>query len=130
MGQVSSIYETEPIGNTEQPDFLNLVCQVYTGLSPQGLLILAKGIESKLGRMSTKSGTPRPIDIDILFYGDQVVKKPELVIPHPRLAERLFVLIPLVEIAGDLKHPVMCKTARELLDGMSVVQSVFKWDDV
>ena len=68
MGQISSIYETEPIGNIEQADFLNLVCQIYTGLSPQGLLLLAKGIESKLGRVSGESGASRPIDIDILFY--------------------------------------------------------------
>jgi len=129
MGRVSSIYETKPIGNTEQPDFLNLVCQVYTRLSPQGLLTLAKSIESKLGRTSGKSDAPRPIDIDILFYGDQVIETPGLVIPHPRLTERLFVLIPLVEIAVDLRHPVTGKTVRELLSGAPGIQSVFKWQN-
>ncbi len=127
MGQVSSIYETRPIGNREQPDFLNLVCQIYTRLSPEGLLTLAKSIESKLGRASGKSGAPRSIDIDILFYGDQTVETPGLVIPHPRLTERLFVLIPLVEIAVHLRHPVTGKTVRELLSGAPGIQSVFKW---
>ena len=71
--QVSSIYDTEPVGNTNQPRFLNLVCQVYTRLAPTELLTLAKGIELKLGRAPGTSSAPRPIDIDILFYGDQVV---------------------------------------------------------
>jgi len=129
MGQVSSIYQTRPIGNTEQPDFLNLVCQGYSRLSPEGLLTLAKSIESKLGRTSDRSDVPRPIDIDILFYGDQVIETSGLVIPHPRLTERLFVLIPLVEIAVDLRHPVTGKTARELLSGAPGIQSVFKWQN-
>ena len=67
--QVSSVYDTEPVGNVEQPHFLNMVCQVYTSLPPMGLLTLVKGIEMKLGRVLGKSGAPRTIDIDILFYG-------------------------------------------------------------
>ena len=81
--QISPIYDTEPVGNINQPRFLNLVCQVSTRLAPMELLALAKGIELKLGRARGKSNAPRPIDIDILFYGDQVIKTPELVIPHP-----------------------------------------------
>ncbi len=127
VGQVSSIYDTEPVGNVNQSRFLNLVCLVYTTLAPMGLLALAKGIESKLGRVPGKSNAPRPIDIDILFYGDQVMETPELVIPHPRLAERAFVLTPLAEIAPDLVHPVGGKTIRELLQGITETQGVLRW---
>ena len=128
VAKVSSIYDTEPVGNANQPRFLNLVCQVYTRLTPTALLSLAKGIESKLGRTG-KSNDPRPIDIDILFYGDQVMETPELVIPHPRLAERAFVLIPLAEIAPDLTHPVSGKTIRELLCKVTETQGVLKWQN-
>ena len=93
------------------------------------LLILAKGIELKLGRVSGKANTPRPIDIDILFYGDQIVETPELVIPHPRLVQRAFVLIPLAEIAPDLVHPVSRKTVKKLLAGLKEKQGVFEWKE-
>ena len=92
------------------------------------LLTLAKGIESKLGRAFNKSNAPRPIDIDILFYGEQVIETPELIIPHPRLAERAFVLIPLAEIAPDLVYPVSGKTAKELLKEVRETQGVFRWE--
>jgi 2-amino-4-hydroxy-6-hydroxymethyldihydropteridine diphosphokinase len=127
LEKISSIYDSEPVGNVDQPRFLNLVCQVNTHLTPAGLLALAKGIESKLGRAGP-SAAPRTIDIDILFYGDQVIETPELVIPHPRLTERAFVLVPLVEIAPDLVHPVSGKTAKELLKAVKEVQGVFKWE--
>jgi len=127
--RVSSIYDTEPVGSINQPRFLNLVCQVHTRLAPTELLTLAKGIELKLGRAPGKVNTPRPIDIDILFYDDQVIETPELVIPHPRLTERAFVLIPLAEIAPDLVHPVSGKTVRELLHGITETQGVLKWEN-
>jgi len=124
--KVSSTYETEPVGNVNQPRFLNLVCEVYTGLTPIALLTLGKGIERKLGRVSSKPNAPRPIDIDILFYGDQIIETPELVIPHPRLTERAFVLIPLAEIAPDLVHPASGKTIKELKSALTEVQGIFK----
>lgn len=127
MGKVSSVYDTEPQDNVNQPRFLNMVCQVFTRLAPEGLLALAKGIESKMGRTG-KSGEPRPIDIDILLYGDEIIETPELVIPHPRMQERAFVLIPLSEIAPGLFFPGIDMTIKEMADSLREVQGVFKWD--
>jgi 2-amino-4-hydroxy-6-hydroxymethyldihydropteridine diphosphokinase len=113
--KLSPIYDTAPVGDTNQPRFLNMAIRVSTRLVAPTLLFMAKGIEAKLGRVPIDS--PRPIDIDILFYGDQVINTPpQLVVPHPRLVERAFVLVPLADIAPDMIHPVNKKSIKQLLE--------------
>ena len=111
---VSAIYETEPVGYVEQPMFLNAVCRGLTELGPLQLLSLVKGMEASLGRVSSFPNAPRTIDLDIIFYGNMIMETPELTIPHPRLEERAFVLIPLLEIAPDLCHPVSGESIKDL----------------
>lgn len=125
LGAVSSVYDSEPEGGVSQPRYLNQVVQAFTRLSPKDLLIIAKNIELKLGRTGG-SGEPRPIDIDILLFGDQVIEIPELVIPHKQLAKRAFILVPLAEVAPGLVHPVLKKTAIELLGAVRGVGGVLK----
>lgn len=122
--KVSSLYETEPVGYKDQPWFLNCVCSIETDLSPQALLKFAKAIEKKVGRKRTIRFGPRPIDIDILFYEDLILDSPDLVIPHPRLAERAFVVVPLKEIAPNLIHPLLGLTIEELLQQVGRLEKV------
>ena len=113
--RVSSVYETEPQGRRNQRWFLNLVVEAETDLFPRQLLGRIAKIERQIGRRRMLANGPRTIDIDILFYGNFVVETPELKIPHPRFAERRFVLAPMVELAPELRDPVSHRTMRELL---------------
>ncbi len=122
--RVSSIYETEPWGVRDQPWFLNLVCVGTTTLSPVDLLRRAKKIENEMGRAEGIRFGPRPIDIDILFYDDVIELSPALTIPHPRLHERAFVLVPLAEIAPTFVHPRLRATVRVLLERLDSTEQV------
>jgi 2-amino-4-hydroxy-6-hydroxymethyldihydropteridine diphosphokinase len=114
--KVSSLYETDPVGYRDQPWFLNCVCAVETNLSPHALLNLVGAIERKMGRKPTRRFGPRIIDIDILFYDNLILDSPDLVIPHPRLVDRAFVLVPLKEMAPGLMHPFLGLTVEEILE--------------
>lgn len=112
----SSIYETKPWGFVDQPDFLNQVLKCETNLTPTQLLDYLKRIEREMGRENNFRYGPRLIDLDILFLGDRVIHTSRLDVPHLKIPERAFVLVPLEEIAPNLIHPVSHKTIRELMD--------------
>ena len=112
---VSRIYETEPVGCPEQPPFLNLACHLRTGLSPHSLLTATQSVERSLGRCRASPNKPRELDIDILLYEDLVLSDSVLTIPHPRMTERAFVLVPLADIAPELRHPRRDMTVAVLL---------------
>jgi len=113
--QESPIYITPPWGYEDQPEFLNQVLEVRTKMGPGRLLRYLKRIEKKMGRLETFRNGPRLIDLDILFYDQRVIKRPKLNIPHPRLHERAFVLIPLSDITPDFVHPVLGMTVESML---------------
>jgi 2-amino-4-hydroxy-6-hydroxymethyldihydropteridine diphosphokinase len=127
---VSSVYRTPPWGDVNQPDFLNAAAAVRTTLSARALLNLCLGAETTLKRIRTEPGGPRSIDVDILWYGGRTFREPGLEIPHPRMVLRAFVLLPLSEIAPELK--IDNRSVADLLaavdqDGISVVQAGGAW---
>ena len=123
----SSLYETAAWGYIDQPDFLNQVIKVETSLTPLRLLNFLKKTEVELGRVANFRYGPRQIDVDILFYDEIVKNTGRLQIPHPRLAERAFVLVPLNEIAPSFRHPALKKTVAELLAELPDTTGVRLW---
>ncbi|OAQ42157.1 hypothetical protein A5893_03310 [Pedobacter psychrophilus] len=113
--QKSSIFETKAWGLHEQPDFLNIAVIINTNLEPLELLKKTQKIENLLGRRREEKWGARTMDIDILFYDDRIIHTKELTLPHPLIAERMFVLIPLNEISPNLMHPVLYQTINQLL---------------
>lgn len=130
VGRISSIYETEPEGYADQPDFLNCVVEINTDIGAHQLLQALKGIEMIMGRQPSFLNGPRIIDLDILLYGDSVINSDELTIPHPRMHERAFVLIPFNEIAPGCMHPDLHKTINELLGELNERKEVKKWGKI
>lgn len=117
--RISPVYQTEPQDVKGQPWFLNLVAETETDLFPRQLLARIQKIEKQLGRKRGAPKGPRTIDIDILLFGSSVIDAPDLVVPHPLMTERRFVLQPLADLAAELRHPVLRRTVRELLGGVS-----------
>ena len=114
----SSLYRTQPVGPVEQPPFINAVFALEAGIGPHDLLSLLLDIEQNMGRVRKERWGPRVIDLDMLFYGEEIIEEQGLEIPHPRLHERRFVLTPLAEIAPGFVHPVLKKSVSELLSGL------------
>ena len=119
LTRVSSLYETEPVDLREQPWFLNCIVQAQTEVPPPDLLHALHGIESRMGSKKLVPKGPRLIDLDILLYGEETVDTPELQVPHPRMLQRRFVLVPLAEIAPNLKHPSWKGPVSQLLENVS-----------
>ena len=122
--KISGLYETAALYLTEQADFINCAAELETTLPPLGLLAACQTIEKQLGRRKGRRYGPRVIDLDILSYGPRIIDLPELMIPHPRLAERRFVLEPLREISPRWRHPVLKKSAARLLKELGKKQRV------
>lgn len=124
MTAISHVYETDPVGYTEQPLFLNAVVRLETALPPAELMTALLAIEQAMGRVRTIKYGPRTLDLDLLFYDQVVMVGDHLTLPHPRLHERAFVLVPLAEIAPQLVHPRRQRTVQELLDELPETDGV------
>ncbi len=129
LQKISSLYKTDPVGYEAQAQFLNGVAAIHTTLSPLSLLHTLKDIETAIGRKHRIRWGPREIDLDILIYGDLCLQTEKLVVPHPEMHLRGFVLVPLVEIAPDLVHPVFQETIQTILNRLENSKSVLKKED-
>jgi len=116
----SSLYQTQPWGYEEQGEFLNMALEAQTDLSPSELLLYLKDIEKRVGRKASFINGPREIDIDILFFGNQIMEEDSLIVPHPRIQERPFVLGPLSEIAPNLSHPGLSKSLSKIMESLDM----------
>ncbi|MFZ0820568.1 MAG: 2-amino-4-hydroxy-6-hydroxymethyldihydropteridine diphosphokinase [Candidatus Acidiferrales bacterium] len=125
----SSLYKTEPVDFTAQGWFLNLAAEAETALMPLQLLHAIRRVEQEMGRRRIVRAGPRVLDIDILLYGTSIVRTAELEIPHPRMAERRFVLVPMAELAPGLRHPVLKLTMLELLASTQDRNQVIRWQE-
>lgn len=122
--QLSPLYQTPPYGVLNQPEFINAVAKFQTTLAPHIILNFLLSIEEKMGRVRKEKWGPRLIDLDLLFYGDQVLEEDGLKIPHPGIPERDFVLVPLMDIAPEWQHPTLNKNIRALLTALGDTSSV------
>ena len=131
ISHISAVYETEPWGFEAETAFLNMAIRMKTAFSPLELLRVAKEIEQQMGRTETTGNgyTSRPMDIDILFFNNEVINVENLTIPHPLLAERKFALLPLFEICPEYVHPILGITVSELLDKCTDEGKVTKWSN-
>ena len=127
LRKASSVYKTAPVGYKDQEDFFNCVLEVNTDMTPSELLNFLKSTERCVGREPSFKNGPRLIDLDLLLYDDEVIDTEGLAIPHPRMHERGFVLVPMQEIAPEIVHPVLHKTMQQLLEELKDSGDVEKW---
>jgi 2-amino-4-hydroxy-6-hydroxymethyldihydropteridine diphosphokinase len=127
---VSAVYETAPMYDTDQDAFLNMCVAARTDLAPEALLARLKAAEAEIGRLPSRPNGPRLIDLDLLLYGDRVVDRPDLAVPHPRMAERGFVLAPAADVAAGWRHPVEGRSVAELLQALGPLSGVVRRDDL
>lgn len=126
LGLVSNIYETPAWGKTDQADFLNLACQVYTELSAQDFLSVCQNIEQELDRVRIEKWGQRTIDLDVIFWDEENIQEENLIVPHPYAHERAFVLLPLADIARDFCHPILGQKVEELVRNLGDTSNIKK----
>jgi 2-amino-4-hydroxy-6-hydroxymethyldihydropteridine diphosphokinase len=124
----SPLYATDPVGVTDQPRFVNAAARVETTLAPEELLAALLAIERAMGRARGKRWGPRTIDLDLLLHGDLVIDRPGIAVPHPEMHRRAFVLVPLAEVAGGVRHPVLGRTIAELAAGLGAASGIERLD--